>query len=78
MTSYWRIAIAGLRGSSRGADLATATERYRHYAAECIRLTRKTSNSADKDLLLQMSEHWLRLAHLAERKDFAERKEANE
>jgi len=39
-----------------------AAERYRHYAAECIRLARKTDSPAEKDLLLQMAEHWRRMA----------------
>jgi hypothetical protein len=49
-----------------------AADRYWHYAAECIRLARKTDNPAEKDLLLQMAEHWRRMA------DHAEVEEANE
>jgi hypothetical protein len=42
-----------------------AAERYRHYAAECIRLARKADNPAEKNLLLQMAEHWRRMAERA-------------
>jgi len=39
-----------------------AAERYRHYAAECIRLARKADSPVEKDLLLQVAEHWRRMA----------------
>jgi hypothetical protein len=39
-----------------------AAERYRHYAAECIQLARKADSPAEKDLMLQMAEHWRRMA----------------
>jgi hypothetical protein len=39
-----------------------AAERYRHYAAECIRRAHKADSPAEKDLLLQMAEHWRRMA----------------
>jgi hypothetical protein len=42
-------------------------ERYRRYAAECVRLARKADTFAEKDLLLQMAEHWRRLAQRAEK-----------
>ena len=50
---------------ARGAGLTRAAERYRHYAAECIRLVRKADNPAEKDLLLQMAKHWRRMAERA-------------
>lgn len=57
------------RGSRPGMVRA---ERYRRYAAECVRLARKADTPAEKDLLLQMAEHWRRLAQRAE-KDEAKR-----
>ena len=42
-----------------------AAERYRHYAAECVRLARNADNLAEKDLLLQMAEHWRLMAERA-------------
>jgi len=39
-----------------------AAERYRHYGGECIRLPRNADSPAEKDLLLQMAEHWRRMA----------------
>jgi hypothetical protein len=44
-----------------------AADRYRYYAAECIRLARETDNPAEKDLLLQMAEHWRRMAERDEK-----------
>lgn len=46
-----------------------AAARYRHYAAECLRLARTTDNSAEKDLLVQMAEHWRELSDRAEAED---------
>jgi len=37
-------------------------ERYRGYAAECLRLAHATSNPNGKRRLLQMAEAWLKLA----------------
>jgi hypothetical protein len=42
-------------------------ERYRHYAGECVRLARETESLAEKHVLLQMAEHWRRLAECAEK-----------
>jgi len=42
-----------------------SNERYRHYAAECVRVAQQTTNPIDKALLLQMAESWLRLAERA-------------
>ena len=43
-------------------------ERYRRYAADCLKLSRSAANDADKALLLQMAETWRRLAERAETK----------
>ena len=37
-------------------------ERYRGYAAECLRLAQATSEQNGKTRLLQMAEAWLKLA----------------
>jgi hypothetical protein len=41
-------------------------ERYRGYAAECVRLARLSGNPADKALLVEMAENWVRMAERAE------------
>jgi hypothetical protein len=41
-------------------------DRYRLYAAECVRLARRSDSIAEKYVLLQMAEHWRRLAERAE------------
>jgi hypothetical protein len=45
------------------------SQQYRHYAAECVRLARKTGNVAEKGLLLQMAEGWRQLAERAEQEE---------
>lgn len=40
-------------------------ERYRSYAAECIRLAKSASNPDDKVLLIQMAEVWINMAERA-------------
>lgn len=42
-------------------------ERYRHYAAECIRLAQQSRYPPEKDMLLRMASTWRRLAERAER-----------
>jgi hypothetical protein len=44
-------------------------DRYRHYAAECVRLARRTADTAERDVLLRMAETWRRLAERAEKLD---------
>jgi hypothetical protein len=41
-------------------------ERYRKYAAECVRLAQHSASPADKALLLDMAENWIRMAQRAE------------
>lgn len=55
----------GYSGSAGSIPMATV-ERYRHYAAECVRLARQSTNPMEKDLLLQMAEQWRKLADRAE------------
>jgi hypothetical protein len=40
-------------------------ERYRRYAAECIRLAQQTLDSEEKETLLGMAQAWCRLAEHA-------------
>lgn len=42
-------------------------ERYRQYAADCMRLARKTESLAEKDLLVQMAVSWRQLAERVEK-----------
>jgi len=39
-----------------------AAERYKRYAAECLRIAQETSDSAHKVRLLEMAAAWQRLA----------------
>jgi hypothetical protein len=41
-------------------------ERYRRYAAECLKMAQSAANDGDKARLLQMAEKWRHLAELAE------------
>jgi hypothetical protein len=41
-------------------------ELYRSYAAECVRLARQATNPADKTLLLEMADKWMRMAQRTE------------
>jgi hypothetical protein len=41
------------------------SQRYDHYARECLRLAQHAKSSQEKDLLVQMAEAWLRLAERA-------------
>jgi len=40
-------------------------ERYRQYAAECIRMAEETQNKADKAIWLSLAERWKHLAENA-------------
>src|SRR5207244_3231178 len=48
--------------SGIGADLMAADE-YRRHAAECLRIAEDVINSQSRNLLIHMSQSWLRLAH---------------
>ena len=41
-------------------------ERYRHFAAECLRLALQSKEATEKDTLLAMAESWRRLAERAD------------
>jgi hypothetical protein len=41
---------------------AALMERYRSYAARCVRISRNVSDPAGKLMLLEMAQSWLKLA----------------
>jgi hypothetical protein len=53
-------------------------ERYRNYAAECIRLAHHSTNPTDRALLVEMAENWRRRAERAEARADTDDAEANE
>jgi len=50
-------------------------ERYRTHAADCVRLAQQATTPTDKALLLDMAEHWVRLAERAEARGDADASE---
>jgi hypothetical protein len=42
-----------------------SADRYKHYAAECIRVAQQIQDPADKATLLDMAQMWRRLAEIA-------------
>ena len=40
-------------------------DRYKQFAAECVRVAQQTSSPNDKSMLLQMADTWLKLAEKA-------------
>ena len=48
--------------------MAGASERYRRYAGECLRIAQETADPADKARLLQMAEAWMKLADDADKR----------
>jgi hypothetical protein len=48
--------------------MAGASERYRRYAGECLRIAQETVDPADKARLLQMAQAWMKLADDADRR----------
>jgi hypothetical protein len=53
-------------------------ERYRGYAAECVRLAQHLPDPADKALLVEMAEKWIRMAECAEGRADADADDAGE
>ena len=45
--------------------MAGNTERYKEYAAECLRIAKQTTDTAQKTRLLEMADAWQRLAEAA-------------
>jgi len=48
---------------------AGGVERYKEYAAECLRIAQQTTDDAQKARLLEMAEAWQRLAEAAGKRD---------
>ena len=48
---------------------AEGVERYKEYAAECLRIAQQTRDDAQKARLLEMAEAWQRLAEMAAKHD---------
>ncbi len=44
-------------------------DRYKQFAAECVRVAQQTSSPNDKAMLLQMADTWLKLAEKAAKSD---------
>ena len=49
--------------------MTEASERYKDYAAECLRIAQETADSAHKARLLEMAEAWQRLAESASKRE---------
>jgi hypothetical protein len=48
--------------------MADAGDRYRNYAAECLRVAQATTDAGSRARLLEMAEAWRKLAENAEAK----------
>ena len=44
----------------------TASDIYRRYAADCLKMSRERKSIKEKAMLLQMATMWLKLAEIAE------------
>jgi hypothetical protein len=53
-------------GIKIGEDPMKSSERYRRYAADCLKMAQSAAKDAEKPRLLQMAEEWRHLAELAE------------
>ena len=49
--------------------MAGDTERYKDHAAECLRLAKQTTDTAQKARLLEMADAWQRLADAATKRN---------
>jgi len=56
----------------------TSADDFRRYAAECVTLAQRMSDTADKTHMLQMAQAWHELAEKQEAKAAADRKETPE
>ena len=48
-----------------GMEWAASVERYRSYAAKCVKLSNNIPDPASKLVLLEMAQSWLKLAEQA-------------
>jgi hypothetical protein len=49
--------------------MAGSAERFKEYAAECLRIAQHTTDFTQKARLLEMAEAWQRLAEAASKRD---------
>ena len=49
--------------------MADAVQRYKEYAAECLRIAQQTNDGHQKVRLLEMADAWKRLAEAAGRRE---------
>ena len=52
-----------------GSGNMALADRYKQFAAECVRVAQQTSSPNDKAMLLQMADTWLKLAEKAAKSD---------
>ena len=57
-----RTLIARVSASIGKGGTMGRVESYRRYAAQCLALSRKATNSDDRELLVTMAQRWLELA----------------
>ena len=55
--------------SSLRAEGMASAEEYRHYAAQCLSVAERHSNTAEKARLIEMAQAFLRMAEKRERGD---------
>jgi hypothetical protein len=53
----------------RELGMTSASEQYRQYAAECLRIAKETNDPAQKIRLLEMAEAWKRLAESSSKRN---------
>jgi hypothetical protein len=54
---------------TRVLGMAEGSERYKEYAAECLRIAQQSNDSAQRARLLEMAEAWQRLAESAAKRE---------
>jgi hypothetical protein len=63
----WRVVIMRSKGEYLGSveapDRERGRSRYRCYAQDCLTVANKLPPSGQRDVILQMAQEWLRLAH---------------
>ena len=58
--AFWCVIAAKFRDAF--GQMAGSPQRFKEYAAECLRLAQATADNAQKARLLEMAEAWQRLA----------------
>ena len=49
--------------------MAESRDKYKDYAAECLRIAHQTNDAAQKARLLEMAQAWQRLSEKADKRD---------